>query len=182
MVRIFLYALTVVLLAVSYPLAQEVQPETQQNKEAKPKRDPIVDTFTRIDQGDGEVDAVVIYGDPLYFTYKGILDDAKKKYDLDKFYVFIVTINSQKKEDLSSFKTESSIFIRTEEGLEYPAVPQWVPLAETPGKRSGVVRFSHLDSKGRKVLKDNAKSFEIVIKGLAGVPERTFKWYIPIEF
>jgi hypothetical protein len=183
MMRTLFYILTIVLFtAVSSQSAQEAKP-VQEKKEEKPKREPVVDTFTRIDQGEGGVDALVVYGHPLYFAYKGVYEDAKKKYDLEKFHVFIVTISSPKKMDLSKFKVESSIFIRTEEGLEYPAAPQWIPLDEkSPYKRSGVVRFFQVDANKNKVLKDGAKSFEIVIKGLADVQERTFKWKLPIEF
>lgn len=184
MIKTFFYALTIMLtFAVSSHSAQETQAPAQEKKEEKPKREPVVDTFTRIDQGEGGVDALVIYGHPLYFAYKGVFEDAKKRYDMEKFHVFIVTINSPKKADLSKFKVESSIFIRTEEGVEYPAVPQWIPLDEkSPYKRSGVVRFFQVDANKNKVLKDGAKSFEIVIKNLSDVPERTFKWKLPIEF
>ncbi|MDO8444548.1 MAG: hypothetical protein Q7T53_00330 [Deltaproteobacteria bacterium] len=185
MVRKLFYALAITLLTVSFAAAEKVKSpatEKQEKKEEKPKREPIVDTFTRIDQGEAGVDALVIYAHPLYFAYKGLVEDAKKKYDMEKFHVFIVTINSQKKADLSKFKIESSIFIRTEESLEYPAVSQWIPLTETPSKRTGVVRFFQIDANKNKVLKDNAKSFEVIIKGLADVPERIFKWKLPIEF
>ena len=183
MVKTYFYALMIILIfAVSSQSAQEAQSPTQEKKEEKPKREPVIDTFTRIDQGEGGVDALVIYGHPYYFTYKGVYEDAKKRYDMEKFHVFIVTINSQKKADLSKFKVESSIFIRTEDGIEYPAVPQWISLSEAQGKRTGVIRFFQIDANKNKVLKDEAKSFEIVIKGLADIPETSFKWNLPIEF
>lgn len=185
MVRKLFYALAIALLTISFASAEEVKPtpDKQENKEEKPKREPVVDVFTRVDQGEGGVDALVVYGHPLYFAYKGLTEEAKKKYDTEKFHIFIVTIGSQKKIELSPFKIESSIFLRTEEGLEYPAVRQWIPIDEkNPGKRVGIIRFFQVDARGNKLIKDNAKSFEVVIKGLADVPERAFKWDIPIEF
>lgn len=173
-------AVSTATLAFSQEPAAQTQP--QEKKEEKPKREPVVDTFTRIDQGEGGVDALVIYAHQYYFAYKGVFEDARKKYDMDKFHVFVVTISSQKKEDLSKFKVESSIFLRTEEGLEYPAVSQWIPISEVPSRRTGIIRFFQIDAKGNKLLKDNAKLFEIVIKNLSGVPERGFKWKLPIEF
>lgn len=178
-----IFALAIILMAASSSFAaDEAKTPSQQKKEEKPKREPVVDTFTRIDEGVGGIDALVIYGHPLYFVYKGVLEDAKKKYDMERFHVFIVTINSQKKLDLSKFKIEESIFIRTEEGTEYPAARQWIPISETPSKRTGLIRFFKVDANGNKVLKDDAKSLEIVIKSLGNVPERNFKWKLPIEF
>lgn len=186
MVKALIYTLTFILLIASSAFAQETggpATEKEEKKEEKPKREPVVDVFTRIDPGEGGIDVLIVYGHPLYFAYKGLLDDAKKKYDTEKFHVFVLTINSQKKNELPKFKIESSIFIRTEEGLEYPSVPQWIPIDEkNPSKRTGIIRFFQVDARGNKLIKDDAKSFEIVVKGLAGVPERTFKWAIPIEF
>ena len=185
MVRKLLYATAICLLMTSFVFAEDQPPanEKVEKKDEKPKREPVVDVFTRIDQGEGEVDALVLYAHPLYFAYKGLFDDAKKKYEMDKFHVFMVTINSQKKLDLSKFKVETSIFIQTEDGLEYPAVPQWVPLDEkSPNKRSGIVRFFQVDAQGNKIIPDKAKSLVIIIKGLADVPERVFRWNLPIEF
>lgn len=189
MVRKLLYAIIISLLMISFASAEDQPPanekveKKEEKKEEKPKREPIVDTFTRIDQGEGGVDALVLYAHPLYFAYKGILEDTKKKYDMDKFHVFMVTINSQKKLDLSKFKVEASIFIQTEDGLEYNAVPQWIPLDEkSVSKRSGIVRFFKVDAEGNKTVPDNAKSLVLVIKGLADIPERVFRWKLPIEF
>lgn len=192
MVRKLFFISAITLLTASISYAAEAQPtiqgteekkdEKQEKKDEKPKRNPVVDVFTRIDQGEGGVDALIVYAHPLYFAYKGIFEEAKKKYDTEKFHVFMITINSAKKADLSKFKIEASIFIITEDGLEYPAVPQWIPLSETPSKRTGVIRFFQVDAQGNKLLKDSAKSFEIVIKDLAGVPERKFNWGLPIEF
>lgn len=175
-------ALAIILMAASSSFAEEAKTPPDQKKEEKPKREPVVDTFTRIDDGIGGVDALVIYGHPLYFVYKGVFEDAKTKYDQERFHVFIVTINSQKKLDLSKFKIEESIFLRNEDGVEYPAAQQWIPISETPSKRSGIIRFFKVDTNGNKLLRDDAKSLEIVIKNLENVPERNFKWKLPIEF
>lgn len=192
MVGKLFYALAITLLTVSFAFPEEAKPKAtgkEEKKEEKLKREPVVDIFTRVDQGEGGVDALIVYGHPLYFAYKGLVEEAQKKYNTEKFHVFIVTIGSQKKDDyqknndISGFKVESSIFLRTEEGLEYPAVPQWISIDDkTPGKRVGIIRFFQVDAKGNKLIKDNAKTFEIVIKGLSNVPERVFKWNLPIEF
>ncbi len=186
MVRKLFYTLAIALLTISFASAEEVTSpasEKQEKKEEKPKREPVVDVFTRVDQGEGGVDALIVYGHPLYFAYKGLTEEAKKKYDTEKFHIFIVTIGSQKKIELSPFKVESSIFLRTEEGLEYPAVRQWISIDEkNPSKRVGIIRFFQMDARGNKLIKDNAKSFELVIKGLSNIPERVFKWNLPIEF
>lgn len=184
-VRKLFCALVIALLTISSSSAEEAKPapETQEKKEEKPKREPFVDTFTRIDQGEGGIDALIVYGHPLYFAYRGLVEQAKKEYDTEKFHIFIITIASQKKNALPPFKVESSIFLRTDEGLEYPAVPQWKPIDErNPSKRVGIIRFFQVDARGNKLIKDNAKSFELVIKGLADVPERVFQWKVPIQF
>jgi len=190
MVRNLFYAIAIIFLTMSSVSAKEAQPTPQGKQEKKeekpkekPKREPVVDAFTRIDQGEGGVDALVLYAHPLYFAYKGTLEEATKKYDMEKFHVFVVTINSPKKLDLSKFSIEKAIFIQTEDGLEYPAVPQWIPIDEkSPSKRSGIIRFFQVDAQGKKIIPDNAKSLIIVIKGLADVPERVFRWNLPIEF
>lgn len=185
MVRKLFYALAIALLTASFAYAEEIKPATEkeEKKEEKPKREPVVDVFTRIDPGEGGVDVLIVYGHPLFFAYKGLAEQAKKEHDMEKFHVFIITIASQKKNALPPFKVESSIFLRTEEGLEYPAVPRWKAIDEkNPSKRVGIIRFFQVDARGNKLIKDNAKSFEIVIKGLADIPERTFKWSLPIEF
>lgn len=185
MVRKIFYAIAISLFSISAVSAADTQPinEKQDKKDEKPKREPVIDTFTRIDQGEGGVDAIILFAHPLYFVYKGTLEEASKKYEMDKFHVFMVTINSPKKMNLSGFAIEKSIFIQTEDGLEYPAVPQWIPLDEkSPSRRTGVIRFFQVDAQGKKIIPDNAKSLVIVIKGLADVPERVFRWNMPIEF
>lgn len=184
MVKNLFYALAIALLTASFAYAEEIKPATEkeEKKEEKPKREPVVDVFTRIDPGEGGVDVLIVYGHPLYFAYKGRVEQAKKMYDTEKFHVFIITVASQKKNALPPFKMESSIFLRTEEGFEYPAVPQWKPDEKNPSKRVGIIRFFQVDARGNKLIKDNAKSFEIVIKGLADVSERVFQWKVPIEF
>ena len=65
--------------------------------------------------------------------------------------------------------------LRDDQGREFPA-----PTLEKPEgaghHRSGMLTFSNQDQDGRPIVTHSTKYIELVIKDVAGVAERTFRW------
>lgn len=80
--------------------------------------------------------------------------------------------------DLLAYQMNKISFIKDEEGDEYPAI-SWESLSESSHHRSGILKFSNSDEKGNFIINEGAKAVVLVIKGLAGIEERVFRWDIP---
>lgn len=123
----------------------------------------IADALTRRDAGQGGVTISVIYATPEYFNARGEAEKAQE-YELDKYLVFTVAMDTHSV-DLSPYRMEAITFLRDDRGNEYPA-RDWRALSDSSHHRSGVVRFQKVEG----------NAFELVIKGVAGVGERVFRW------
>ncbi len=81
---------------------------------------------------------------------------------------FLVAMNTHSV-DLSDDLTKTSV-LRDDAGKEYPPTG-WEGSAAGGHHRSGTLTFA--------ALSGQPKSVELIVKGLAGVPERIFKWELP---
>lgn len=78
--------------------------------------------------------------------------------------------------DLDQYKLSQIAFLRDEQGKEYQA-KGWVPQQGSGGHHvKGILTFSNMDATGREIVRPDIQSIEVVIKGLAGEKERSFKW------
>jgi hypothetical protein len=119
--------------------------------------------YTRSDKGEGGVEVSVTY----------LVDDS------DKELQFRIALNTHSV-DLSQFSMDKLTYLRTDKGKEYKALPGWDAPAEGSHHTTGTVRFAK-ESNGKPVIGKDARYFEIVIRDLAGVKERVFKWNLPIK-
>ncbi|HEA47204.1 MAG TPA: hypothetical protein ENH97_02200 [bacterium] len=91
-----------------------------------------------------------------------------------KFRVYLNTHSV----DLLAYQMDKISFLRDEKGNEYKA-ESWKTLSESSHHRSGIIKFSNLDGKGDFIITSSSKSIELVIKELAGIKERVFRWDLP---
>jgi len=84
---------------------------------------------------------------------------------------------------LSNYRMKKISFLRDDRGREYHAVGWKEGLSGMPSMpnhhRVGILVFSGVDARGNPVISDKAKFVEVVIKGLEGAKERTFRWNLP---
>lgn len=77
--------------------------------------------------------------------------------------------------DLLAYEMNKISFLRDERGNEYSAI-SWQSLGESSHHRSGILKFSNLDENGDFIITSKSEFMELVIKGLAGIEKRSFRW------
>lgn len=125
---------------------------------------PQKEALTR-ENSQGAVTVALTYLNPL----KG-LDE--------KELLFEVGMNTHSV-DLDAYDFSKILVLRDEKGNLYNAIGVEAPKGGGH-HRGGTVRFPGARKDGTKVLQD-AKYFEVLVKGVAGVPERTLRWDLPIQ-
>ncbi|HEX2916393.1 MAG TPA: hypothetical protein VH186_36870 [Chloroflexia bacterium] len=78
--------------------------------------------------------------------------------------------------DLDSYDLARMAVLRTAEGQEVK--PNGWEAAKGGHHRSGTLTFPVTAPDGRKLLGPDTRSFELVLKGVGGVPERVLSWSI----
>ncbi len=81
--------------------------------------------------------------------------------------------------DLDSYDFAEVMFLRDDKGATYKAIGA-EGLKGGGHHRGGTVRFSGVREDGTNILQ-GAKYFEILVKGVADVPERVLRWELPIQ-
>lgn len=137
------------------------------------------ESLTVKDQGEGNVEVTVTYVTPAYLEAQG-QSDIVSSLELDKNLAFVVALNTHSVE-LSGYEVDKISYLRDENGKEYPALSGWLSPQDSGHHRSGIIRIANTDSSGEPILKPDADYFELVIKDLAGVGERTFRWKLPLS-
>ncbi len=136
------------------------------------------DSYTRVDQGEGNVEVSTTYITPNYLEAQGLVNvvgDLK----LEEEFAFAVYLNTHSV-NLTGYQVDKLSYLRDEQGQEYSALPGWISLNESDHHRSGIIRFARFDNSGNAVVKPEAKFFELVIKDIAGIGERRFRWELPL--
>jgi hypothetical protein len=137
------------------------------------------ESLTVKDQGEGNVEVTVTYVTPGYLEAQG-QSDIVSSLELDKNLAFAVVLNTHSVE-LSGYEVDKISYLRDEDGKGYPALSGWLSAEDSGHHRSGIIRFAKSDSSGNPILKPGAKYLGLVIKDLAGVAERTFRWKLPLS-
>lgn len=89
---------------------------------------------------------------------------------------FYTTINTHSV-DLSQYQLDKISYLVDSSGNKYTP-SGWVESEGSGGHhRSGVLVFSGSDGSGAGIL-SNDRYFEIIVKDVGGIPERTFRWDI----
>lgn len=157
-------------------------PELPKIERTPPPETPsgeTADLWTRSDQGEGNVNVEVTYATTEYFQSIGGTAEAGK-YGLDKNLVFIISLNTHSV-DLSSYTLDTLTYLRDDQGNEYYALPGWEAKDDSSHHRSGVLKFPGIDAQGKQVIGRDTKFFEIIIKNVAEINERIFRWELPLK-
>jgi hypothetical protein len=105
------------------------------------------------DQGEGGVEIEVTFGGP-----------GAAAYEPERYSVFLVAMNTHSA-DLSGYDLVALSELRA--GSKSFKALRWVSTADDSHHRSGVLIFPKVDA---------GQPLELVIKTIAGVPVRTFRW------
>ena len=81
--------------------------------------------------------------------------------------------------DLDQYQLEKLAVLRDAQGGEIPALG----LESSSGSghhREGVLIFPGMDASGKPVLSPEAKTLTLILRGIGGIPERMFRWQLPV--
>src|SRR3990170_1498982 len=117
--------------------------------------------YVQRDKGEGGVEIEVTYVTPEYMRSGG--KDAQR-YEPDKYAVFLVSMNTHSV-DLSGYDMVKISELRA--GGKTLAPLRWVSTSDDSHHRAGALIFPKVAL---------AQAVELVIKTVAGVPARTFRW------
>ncbi len=133
----------------------------------------------RNDVGEGDIYTDVNYATREYLRSIGA-EYLIEEYDLDNYYVFIVSFSVHEGE-LRIFDMDKVSFLRSPSG-EAPTSPPWELRFQTADKHhfEGVVRFAKEGD--TPIIDGSSKWFELVIKGVGGVKQRTFHYDLPLVY
>lgn len=134
---------------------------------------PVVQSLTRKDNGEGGVTVEAILLTREYFDAIGQPDGAVR-YEIQKYIVFRISIDTHSV-DLSSYDVRRMIDLRDDRGNLYSAT-FWLPESNDSHHRSGILSFAKRDSAGNPVVPTETRFVELVIRDLAGVSERVLRW------
>jgi len=138
-------------------------------------RKKIHSAVWRADAGEDDIYLDVIYATDVYLKSIGA-DYLISEYDLNDYYVFIVTLTVHVGEiALSDLDTITTLRVGND---TLKTTPPWKLRFYTADKHhyEGVVRFAKNSS-----LNEN-RSLELAIKKIGNVPQRLFKWDLPIKY
>jgi len=98
------------------------------------------------------------------------------------FKAFAVDLNTHSV-DLSNLEMDKISSLRDDQGNVY-SLTEWREVGDSSSShhRSGALLFPLTDQEGEQVISDKTKYIEIIIKDLAGVKERLFRWDLPIKY
>ncbi len=134
------------------------------------------------DFGEGDVYIDVVYSTPEYFKATGALAHLER-FKADEYLVFLInlTVHTGK---LAPYRMDELAVLRDDKGREIKPVEGWEIIFETGDNhhREGIIRFPKKDLSGRPVIDKDTKSFELIIKDVARIRQRVFKWELPIKY
>jgi hypothetical protein len=123
------------------------------------------------DQGGVEIDVTWITPD----TLGGLDSEPARAYGLDDYVLLEVQFTTHSG-DLSQLDMTALSGIRVG-GKEY-APEAWESMSNDSHHRAGVLVFDRVTPDGASL---DAGAVELVMKGIAGVPERVFRWQWPVR-
>ncbi len=146
-------AVGVVVFGAVFILTRGRQPETPQAQAAP--------SYLQRDRGEGGVEIEVIYVTPDYLRSGG---SASQRYAPDTYTVFLVSMNTHSV-DLAGYDMAKISELRAA-GKTYAPL-RWESTSDNNHHRSGALIFPRIDT---------SQPVELVIKTIAGVPQRLYRW------
>ncbi|MBI3327599.1 MAG: hypothetical protein HYZ81_12975 [Nitrospinae bacterium] len=81
--------------------------------------------------------------------------------------------------DLDQYPLEKLAVLRDAQGQEIPALGVESP-SGSGHHREGMLTFPGTDANGKLVLSPEAETLTLILRGIGGVPERVFRWQLPL--
>jgi Spy/CpxP family protein refolding chaperone len=81
--------------------------------------------------------------------------------------------------DLDAYQLEKVAILRDAQGREIQALGL-ESLSGSGHHREGVLTFPGTDADGKPLLSPEAKTVTLILRGVGGVPERVFRWQLPL--
>jgi hypothetical protein len=131
---------------------------------------------TRSDSQSG-ITIKAVYATAAYF--KANPNDALAgKVDPERHILFVINVDTHSG-DLSGYDFAKNAMLRNDRGQRV-APQRWLATADEAHHRAGVLIFPRIDQAGR-TIETEAKTLELVVRGLGGVAERTLRWSLPLQ-
>lgn len=122
-------------------------------------------TLTQINEGGGvEIGLTLMNPDALYSGEDILFEVAMNTH----------TVN------LDQYRMEDITYLRDNKGRLFKA-KAWESPRGGGHHRFGILRFSGKDSRGKMIIGKDDIYLEVVVKGVAGVEERIFRWELPFK-
>ncbi|MBI3354430.1 MAG: hypothetical protein HY034_06045 [Nitrospirae bacterium] len=134
------------------------------------------------DFGEGDVYIDVVYSPPEYFKATGALS-LLERFKADEYLVFLINLTVHTGR-LAPYRMDELAVLMDDKGREIRPVEGWEIIFETGDNhhREGIIRFPKKDSSGNLIIDKDTKSFELIIKDVARIKQRVFRWELPIKY
>ncbi len=133
--------------------------------------DSMTERLTRWDPGEGGTRVSATWITPEYLQSH---PDPAVEFGPWQYLVFQVRVDSPRLKRMSAWDLKGMIFLREESGMEY-GTSLWRPLSDGTHKM-GLIAFPRKNARDNPVPAAGSRQIEIVVRGLAGVPERVLTW------
>lgn len=137
----------------------------------------LADQLTRRDRGEGGVSIAVLLLTPEYVRVAR--PAVSGRYNPEGNLAFTVTFDTHAG-DIGGLDMIKLVRLRDAQGREQ-APARWEDTARSAHHVSGLLVFPLLGPDGKTVLSDDGGVVEVVIREVAKVKERVFRWELPIR-
>jgi hypothetical protein len=173
------------------PAAQQGSPSSSGEAKLKELQELLVRQAYKGRQG--AVTVEVLLATPPFFQALAEMEGARQKkdpaailasysqeYRLEDNLVFLVFLNTHSV-DLTAYKLETLSTLKEAGGATYQALGWRENEGGSSHHRSGALLFPKRGQDGQEILA-RAKAIELVIRDIDNVPERAFRWELPISY
>ncbi len=130
----------------------------------------------RRDKGEGGVSVTVLFLTPEYV--RAARPAEAESYDPASSVAFRVSIDTHSG-DLGGLDMTKAAWLLDAEGREQAPL-RWEDVTRSAHHRSGLLLFPAFDAGGKQIVPD-AGPAEVVIRGVARIRERVFRWELPVR-
>jgi len=109
-----------------------------------------------------------------------ILQSYRQRYGLEEQLAIALYLDTHSV-DLLGYKLQELSLLRDDGGGQYRPLGWMEDQGGSSHHRSGVLLFPRVDGEGRDLL-TSARVLELVVRDVDRVPERAFRWELPISY
>lgn len=125
----------------------------------------------------GGITIKAVYATAAYFKANP-KDALTGKVDSERHILFVISVDTHSG-DLSGYDFVKNAMLRNDRGQQV-APQRWFASADGAHHRAGVLIFPKIDQAGR-TIETEAKTLELVVRGLGGLAERILRWSLPLQ-